>query len=718
MLVRAFRVTDRLGNAFLRLGGWAALTVTDQTTILKNWLIGLLVGFYRATTGAATAAATTARVTTRTAQRAAEAVETRRSDLMAQRAAEAELKPTVREDPLKAQNRALSAFAVLLLIALLAVLVIQTTGKDDTTTITGQRGNLLGANNGSPVATALFPTATPTPTPIPDPLRVGGSLVYSLRENGQEDLWAISVGQSNPLRLTNDPADDRDPAWSPDGTRIAFSSNRDGNWDLYILEIATGATTRLTGTPGFEGAPTWSPDGAWIAYEGYYPDSQDLDIYYISADPARAANEGAGRITYTPGPDIEPDWGPGSGRDIAFSSWRSGTNQDIYIVSLDIGDGGAVNLTNTPDINENYPDWDNLGATIAYSASVEGVEGVYIKPVQQSTGEVLVGRGHMPAWAPNGASIAYTLDTARHSQILAKAPGSFGGATDTIELDYHASDPDWTPAPLPTGLLTGGGVPPSVETLYTEITNPKSDGRYGMASLNNVVAPQPYLSDAVNDSFEALRLRVLEKTGYDFLGTLEDAFWKDDRPIEPGEPQQNWHYTGRAFAINRDLIYVGFPTAIEVVREEVEVSVYWRVYVRVVDGAQDGALGEPLRYLPWDFEARGSGDVQDYQSGGKLKNAAPPGYYVDLTQLADDFGWLRQPAERTWQYNFGAIQYWEFVKSDGLSWQSAMLQLYSSEEFEAIQSESTTVPPPPALPTDTATPEVFRTATPLPPDQQ
>ncbi|HEX3054473.1 MAG TPA: hypothetical protein VHP83_27710, partial [Aggregatilineaceae bacterium] len=68
---------------------WAGLTVTDQTTILKNWLIGLLVGFYRATT---------ARVTTRTAQRAAEAVETRRSDLMAQRAAEAELKPTVRED--------------------------------------------------------------------------------------------------------------------------------------------------------------------------------------------------------------------------------------------------------------------------------------------------------------------------------------------------------------------------------------------------------------------------------------------------------------------------------------------------------------------------------------------------------------------------------------------------------------------------------------------
>jgi len=79
---------------------------------------------------------------------------------------------------------------------------------------------------------------------------------------------------------------------------------------------------------------------------------------------------------------------------------------------------------------------------------------------------------------------------------------------------------------------------------------------------------------------------------------------------------------------------------------------------------------------------------------------------------------MRQPAERTWQYNFGAIQYWEFVKSDGLSWQAAMLQLYTPAEFEAIQSESTSVAPPPSLPTDTPTPEVIRTATPLPPDQQ
>jgi hypothetical protein len=231
---------------------------------------------------------------------------------------------------------------------------LETTNNNDNTNPPAISGQWPQARQ-TAVPTALFPTPIPSSTPVPDPLRVGGSLAYTLRENGQEDLWTISVGESGPLRLTNSPADERDPAWSPDGTRLAFASNRDGNWELYYMQIDTGAITRLTYTPGFEGAPTWSPDGAYIAYEGYNDDTQDLDIYIISSDPARAASEGALRATFTVGPDIEPAWGPG-GRTIAFSSWRTG-DQDIYILSLDAsgGDSLALNLTNTPDINEDYP---------------------------------------------------------------------------------------------------------------------------------------------------------------------------------------------------------------------------------------------------------------------------------------------------------------------------------------------------------------------------
>jgi TolB protein len=724
MLVRAFRVTDRIGNAILRVSAWAAMSMAGQAAYLKNGLIGLIMtgvglvaGFFAVLIG-------TARSTQQTAQQVTQEASARRQARMVQRAAEAELKVTVAKDPLLAQNRALSAFAVLLLLILLAVVVWQTTNEEDNPI--PPIGGAWPQANSTTVPTALFPTPIPTATPIPDPLRVGGSLAYTLRENGQDDLWVISVGENAALRLTNSPADERDPAWSPDGTRLAFASNRDGNWELYIMLISTGEITRLTYTPGFEGAPTWSHDGAYIAYEGYNDQTRDLDIYIISSDPARAAQEGALQATFTPGPDLEPDWGPG-GRHIAFTSWRTG-NQDIFILSLDAtgGDALAVNLTNTPNVNEDYAAWSRDGARIAYSGVVDGVEGVYVRPIEQpEVPATLIGRGKMPAWAPNDGSIAYMLDihdqsSGRRSQILAGTLGTFGAATLAIALSDLGADPDWTETALPRHVVESGGMPPSAETvgpLYIENEDRKADGLYGMALLNNVVAPQAYLSGSVNDSFEAMRRRVLETAGYDFLGTLADAFWAQDRPPEPGEPRENWHYTGRAIAFNRDLIYAGPPAPLEIVREDIEINTYWRVYLRVVNEAQNGALGEPLRRLPWDIAARSSGDVEDYERGGRLKQSVPPGYYIDLTQLAEDFGWERIPAQRTWQRTFGAIQFWEIVKTGGISWDTAMLELYTPEQFQGFLSDATRVPPPP-LPTASPTPEVVRTPTPVPPDLQ
>jgi TolB protein len=726
MLVRAFRVTDRLGNALLRISAWAAASMAEQAANLKMGLIGLVLAVVHGLTGLVALLLGTARRTQQTAYEVSQEASARRQERMAQRAAEVERTATVVKDPLLAQNRALSAFAVLLLLTLLVVVVLETTNNNDNTNQPGIGGQWPQAQQ-TAVPTALFPTPIPSSTPVPDPLRVGGSLAYTLRENGQEDLWAISVGESGPLRLTNSPADERDPAWSPDGTRLAFASNRDGNWELYIMQIDTGAITRLTYTPGFEGAPTWSPDGAYIAYEGYNDDTQDLDIYIISSDPSRAASEGALRATFTPGPDIEPAWGPG-GRNIAFSSWRTG-NQDIFVLSLDAsgGDSLALNLTNTPDINEDYPAWSRDGAQIAYSGVVDGVEGVYTKPVDQpAAAPTLVGRGKMPVWAPNDGSVVYTLDIrtpgfGRRTQILAGTIGSFGAATDAIALSELATDPDWTGTTLPQHLVASGGMSPSPETagpLYSETERQQASGLYGLAPLNNVVAPQAYLSDRVNDSFEAMRAGVIKEAGYDFFGTLADAFWAQDRPPDPGEPRENWHYTGRAISFDRNLIYAGPPSPVEIVREDVEVNTYWRVYLRVVNEAQNGALGEPLRRLPWDFTARSSGNVEDYERGGRLKDAPPPGYYIDLTQLAEDYGWERLPAQRTWQRNFGAIQYWEIVKTDGLTWDTAMLELYTPTELDSFLNEATSVPAPPPLPTPSPTPEIYRSPTPIPPDQQ
>jgi Tol biopolymer transport system component len=60
---------------------------------------------------------------------------------------------------------------------------------------------------------------------------------------------------------------DADPAWSPDGRRIAFARAGENGADLYVLELATGRVDRLTESPAVvEAHPDWSPDGRRIAF--------------------------------------------------------------------------------------------------------------------------------------------------------------------------------------------------------------------------------------------------------------------------------------------------------------------------------------------------------------------------------------------------------------------------------------------------------------------
>jgi TolB protein len=104
-----------------------------------------------------------------------------------------------------------------------------------------------------------------------------------------------------------------------------------------------------------------------------------------------------------------------------------------------------------------------------------------------------------------------------------------------------------------------------------------------------------------------------------------------------------------------------------------------RIFLKTAQ--QDGSQGEPLRELPWDFAARYESDPLYYDQGGKLKNAIPAGYYVDFTALAADYGWSRVPALDNWRTFFQGIRYWHFENRQGLTWEEAIRELYSSNEL-------------------------------------
>ena len=59
----------------------------------------------------------------------------------------------------------------------------------------------------------------------------GSHLVFALSATGNADIWVQNVDGSELRQLTNDPAADAWPVWSPDGRSIMFASLRDGAWE-------------------------------------------------------------------------------------------------------------------------------------------------------------------------------------------------------------------------------------------------------------------------------------------------------------------------------------------------------------------------------------------------------------------------------------------------------------------------------------------------------
>lgn len=697
MLLRAYRITDKLGVVLLKLSIGLVDALLEGLAVIRHGVVGLVTliarllwGILRPLLGIV--AALFGLVLGLTRRMGGKTV-TAGSGAMARRAARSQIKATISEDPLKAQNRTLSGVAVVLLLILFGVILWATNpARTNATTPSGAPLDLAAA--ALPTATQsiiLQNTPVPTVTPQPAFLGVRGSMAYVARERGQTDIWGVPVGSRAPIRLTNDPTDERDPAWSPDGRRLAYASHKDGNWEIYILVIGEEEPIRLTYDLSYQGAPQWSPDGEWLVYESYQ--GNNLDIYVMNIEGVLNGSESPIRLPgNSDAPDFSPVWSPQSddGRRIAFVSWRDG-NQDIYAFSLD--DQAVTNLTRTPTRQEDHPAWSPDGDFLAYSAFDVGLEKVFVISADGVGGAQVIAAGRSPAWSPDGGSLVAAVDSIDGTQLVVSSFAGTGVSTAIIPAQFGATSLSWTGQALPQTLVNSGGLRLSVpDTLYIEQEERlNADPPYRLNTIGGVNVETAVLSDRVNDSFIALRQEVSEAAGFDFLGRLDDAFWEITRPPQPGEPRPNWLQTGRAFAITRNAI-VGFPPPIEVVREDIGVDTYWRVYVRAADDAQSGQLGEPLRHMPWDFASRTQGDVEAYDQGGRLKSQMPEGYYIDLTLLVEDYGWSRVPAGEDWRANSTSINYWLFTKSEGLTLYQSLREIYAESQLGGFVPTPTPAP--------------------------
>ena len=82
-------------------------------------------------------------------------------------------------------------------------------------------------------------------------------IAFCSNRDGNKEICVLNAHGSAPVRLTNDPADDWGPVWSPDGERIAFESGRDGNREIYVMNADGTGVTNLTNSPADDRWPAW-----------------------------------------------------------------------------------------------------------------------------------------------------------------------------------------------------------------------------------------------------------------------------------------------------------------------------------------------------------------------------------------------------------------------------------------------------------------------------
>jgi gamma-glutamyltranspeptidase len=234
-------------------------------------------------------------------------------------------------------------------------------------------------------------------------------------------IWTSSPdGRDGRLLRPESASIERDPAWSPDGRSIAFAVDSGSGFDIYVAPAGGAEGRRVTRLAGDERWPSWTADGRLVF--SHRADGRWRLLIATSAGSGEpqplfsdggAAEEREARVS--------PD-----GRRIAYISDRDSEDGDLDLWTADLAPGprNRVNRTRVARVRglEGYPTWSPDGGRVAFFAVREGAGSVWVAAVDEMSGEaeearaarprpaaqpVLISRrGGIPAWSPDGKRIA------------------------------------------------------------------------------------------------------------------------------------------------------------------------------------------------------------------------------------------------------------------------------------------------------------------------
>lgn len=188
------------------------------------------------------------------------------------------------------------------------------------------------------------------------------ALVFDLQRGAHRDVYRAGIDGADTLRLTPDTSDDRQPT-SAAGV-VVFVSSRDGNGELYVMPATGGTAVRLTFTPANEADPALSPDGTKLAYTR---DDGGLPRLWIANANGSGTFRATDSLDFAGAVDASPSWAPTSDR-VVFVSTTSGAAR-LYVLSLNDLSIAPILPDTAPDVE---PAWSPDGNRIAFASGAGG----------------------------------------------------------------------------------------------------------------------------------------------------------------------------------------------------------------------------------------------------------------------------------------------------------------------------------------------------------
>jgi len=185
---------------------------------------------------------------------------------------------------------------------------------------------------------------------------VEGEIVVASTRSGRYQLYAAERANLAQLRkVMDDTATATEPAFSPDGSRIAFTSTRDGQPEVYVMDADGTNVSRLTNSPGLDGDPSFSPDGQAVVFHSQRTGHRQIFLQPITSSVAVP-------LTQEPADNSQPSMSP-DGELIAFVSNRDGNTNHIWLMAKD--GTNQHPFTRGPQARESAPHFLRDG-TLAY----------------------------------------------------------------------------------------------------------------------------------------------------------------------------------------------------------------------------------------------------------------------------------------------------------------------------------------------------------------